>query len=102
MCRCGASGVGFPGAGTGRGRESRLGGRKWRCAVADEMIARRDDAGEGETHRSPADLRQDDVEGGALPVAGHKDGNVVLVKARMPGRSASFAKPCAADRTGGP
>src|ERR1700729_3896494 len=32
-------------------------------AIADEMIARRDDAGEGEAHRSAVDLRQDRVEG---------------------------------------
>ena len=72
------------------------------AAVADEMIDRRDNSGKRGAYGSPVDLRQDRVEGGALPVAGDKDGNVVLVKARMPGRSASFAKPCAADRTGGP
>jgi hypothetical protein len=49
-------------------------------AIADEMIARRDDAGEGEAHRSAIDLRQDRVEGGAVPVASDKDGNVVLIK----------------------
>jgi hypothetical protein len=34
------------------------------------MIARRDDSGEGEAHRSAVDLGQDRVEGGAVPVAG--------------------------------
>ena len=72
------------------------------AAVADQVIDRRDDSGEGETHRNAVDLRQERVEGRALPVAGDKDGNVVVVKARMPGPSAAFAKPCAADRTGGP
>ena len=56
------------------------------------MIARRDDAGEGEPHRSAVDLRQDRVEGGAVPVAGDKDGNVVLIKASMPGRSAALSR----------
>ena len=61
-------------------------------AIADEMIARRDDAGEGEAHRSAIDLRQDRVEGGAVPVAGDKDGYVVLIKARMPGSSATLSR----------
>ena len=59
------------------------------AAIADKMIARRDNSGEGEAHRSAVDLGQDRVEGGAVPVAGDEDGNVVLVKARMPGRSAA-------------
>ena len=62
------------------------------AAIADEMIARRDDAGEGEAHRSAVDLRQDRIEGGAVPVAGDENGNVVLMKAGMPGRSTSFAR----------
>jgi hypothetical protein len=61
-------------------------------AVADEMIARRDHAGEGGPDRSAVDLRQNGVEGRALPVPGDKDGNVVLVEARMPGRSAPLAR----------
>ena len=61
------------------------------AAIADERIARRDDAGEGEAHRSAVDLRQDRVEGGAVPVAGDEDGNVVLIKASMPGRSAALS-----------
>ena len=36
------------------------------AAIADEMIARRDDSGEGEAHRSAVDLGQDRVEGGAV------------------------------------
>ena len=62
------------------------------AAVADEMVARRDDAGERGSHRSAVDLRQDCVEGRALPVAGDENGNIVLVKARMSGRSASLAR----------
>jgi hypothetical protein len=62
------------------------------AAIADEMIAGPDDSGEGEVHRSAVDLRQDGVEGGAVPVAGGKDGNVVLMEARMPGRSAALAR----------
>ena len=61
-------------------------------AVADEMIARRDDAGEGGPDRSAVDLRQHGVEGRALPVAGDEDGNVVLIKASMPGRSAALTR----------
>ena len=72
------------------------------AAVADEMIAGRDNAGEGGPDRSAVDLRQDGVEGRSLPVSGDEDGNVVLMKARMPRRSAAFAKPCAASRTSGP
>jgi hypothetical protein len=71
-------------------------------AIADEMIARRDDAGKGEAHRSAVDLSQDRVEGGAVPVAGDKNGNVVLIKASMSGRSAALSKPFSAGRTGGP
>jgi hypothetical protein len=94
MCRCGAEGVGFPGAGTTwKGNPGSAGESGDRFpAIADEMIARRDDAGEGEAHRSAVDLRQDRVEGGAVPVAGDEDGNVVLVKARMPRRSAALAR----------
>jgi hypothetical protein len=61
-------------------------------AVADQMIARRDDAGEGVPDCSAVDLRQDCVKGCAFPVAGDKDGTVVLIRARMPGRSAPFAR----------
>jgi hypothetical protein len=71
-------------------------------AVADEMIARRDDPDERCFHRSAVDLRQDRVEGRALPVAGDENGYVVLIKPRMSGRSAALAKPCAASRTSGP
>jgi hypothetical protein len=72
------------------------------AAVANEMIAGRDDAGKGGPDRSAVDLRQDGVEGRALPVAGDEDGNVVLIKAGMSGRSAPLAKPFAAGRTNGP
>ena len=66
------------------------------------MIGRRHDAGERRSDRGAVVLRQDGVEGRALPVAGDENRNVVLMKARMPGRSAPFAQPCAADRTTGP
>ena len=56
------------------------------------MIARRNDAGEGGPDRSAVDLRQDRVEGRVLPVAGDENGNVVLIKASMPGRSAPLAR----------
>jgi hypothetical protein len=61
-------------------------------AVADEMIARRDDACQRRFHRSAIDLKQDGVEGRALPVARDENGNVVLIKARMSGRSAPLAR----------
>ena len=72
------------------------------AAVADEMIARRDDFGKRGAYGSPVDLGQDRIEGRALPVAGDENGNVVLMKAGVPGRPAAFAKPCATDRTSGP
>ena len=72
------------------------------AAVADEMIARRDDAGARCCHRSAVDLRQDGVEGRAFPIAGDEDGNVVLIKARMSGLSTPLAKLFAAGRTNGP
>ena len=56
------------------------------------MIAGRDKAGESDRDRSAIDLRQDRVEGRALSVAGDENGNVVLMKAGMPGRSAPFAR----------
>jgi hypothetical protein len=62
------------------------------AAVADEMVAGRDDAGEGGPDRSAVGLRQDRVEGRALPVAGDKDGNVVLIKASMSRPSAPLAR----------
>src|SRR5580693_6841791 len=39
------------------------------AAIADEMIARRDNSRQGEAYRSAVDLRQDCIEGGAVPVA---------------------------------
>ena len=71
-------------------------------AIADEMIARRDDFGKRGAYGSAVDLRQDRVEGGAVPVAGDKDGNIVLIKASMSGRSAALSKPFSAGRTSGP
>ena len=62
------------------------------AAVADEMIAGRDDAGQGGPDGSAVDLRQDGVESRALPVSGDKDGNVVLIKASMPGCSAALTR----------
>ena len=72
------------------------------AAVADQMIAVRDDAGERGCHGSAVDLGQHRIEGRALPVAGDEDGNVVLIKARMSGRAAPAFAPFAADRTIGP
>jgi hypothetical protein len=62
------------------------------AAVADQMIARRDDPGERCFDRSAVDLRQDGVEGRAFPVAGDENGYVVLIKAGMAGRSAPLAR----------
>ena len=93
MCRWGVSGLAFR-AKARRGRESGSAGESGDrlSAVADEMIARRDDPGERCFHRSAVDLRQDRVEGRALPVAGDENGNVVLMKARMSRRSAPLAR----------
>ena len=60
--------------------------------VADEMIVARDDAGERRANRGAVDLGQNGVEGRALPVPGDKDGNVVLMEARMSRRSAAFTR----------
>jgi hypothetical protein len=62
------------------------------AAVADERIARRNDAGERGSNGCAVDLRQDRVEGRPLPVAGDEDGDVVLMEPRMSGRSAPFAR----------
>ena len=94
MCRCGASGVGFPGDRHGVERDSgfaREGGDRL-AAIADEMISRRHDARQRGADRSAVDLRQNGVEGRALPVAGDENGNVVLMEARMPGLSAALAR----------
>ena len=48
------------------------------------MIARRDDVGQRGADGSAIDLRQDRVEGRALPVAGDEDRDIVRIKARMP------------------
>jgi len=71
-------------------------------AVADQMIARRDNAGERGSDRGAIDLGQHRIEGRALPVAGDENGNIVLVEARMSRRPSPLAKPFAADRTIGP
>jgi hypothetical protein len=49
------------------------------AAVADQMVARRDDSGKRGADGSPVDLRQDGVEGRPLPVAGDADRNIVLI-----------------------
>jgi hypothetical protein len=43
-------------------------------AVADQMVVRRDDAGKCGPHRSAVGLRQDRIEGRALPIAGDETG----------------------------
>ena len=60
------------------------------AAIADEMICGRNDARQHRGDRGVVVLRQNGVEGRAFPVAGDEDGNVVLIGARMPGRSASL------------
>lgn len=71
------------------------------AAVADQMIGGRDNSGKRCAYGSPVDLRQNRVESRALPVAGDEDGNVVLIKAGMPGRSAALSKPFSAGSTSG-
>ena len=83
--------LGFPGEGGDRP-----------AAVADQMIFRGDDARQRGRDRSAVILRQDGVKGRALPVAGDKNGNIVLMKARMSGLAAAFARPDEADRTARP
>ena len=93
MCRCGASG-GF--ARLGHGVEGDAGsageGGDRAAAVADQMVAGRYDFGKRGAHGSPVDLRQDGVEGRALPVAGDEDGNIVLIGPRMLGLAAPFMR----------
>ena len=72
---------GFPGEGGNRP-----------AAVADQMIVRGDDARQRGPDRSAVILRQDGVDGRARSVAGDKNGNIVLMKARMSGRSAASAR----------
>ena len=62
------------------------------AAVADQMVARRDDSGKRCAYGSPVDLRQDRVEGRALPVAGDENRDIVLIGTRMTGRSAPLAR----------
>ena len=59
---------------------------------ADQMVVLGDHAGQRSSYGSPVDLRQDRVEGRALPVAGDENGNIVLIKASMPGLAASLAR----------
>jgi hypothetical protein len=90
-------------AGRGRGVKGNLGlareGGDRLATVADEMIARRDEAGEGCAHRSAVDLGQDRIEGRALPVAGDQNGDVVLMEPRDVGPFRPAFAPYAADRT---
>ena len=85
----------------GNAGSAREGGQRL-AAISDEMICGRNDARQHGGDRGVVVLRQYSVEGRAFPVAGDEDGNVVLIGARMPGRSASLTKPCAAGRTSGP
>src|SRR5260370_40906167 len=56
------------------------------------MIVGRGDAGQRSANHGPVALRQIGVEGRALAVPGDKDGNVVLMEARMSGRSAASTR----------
>jgi len=67
-------------------------GGDWPAAVADQMVVLCDDAGKRSSYGSTVDLRQDRVEGRALPIAGDENGNIVLIGPRMPGLAASFAR----------
>jgi hypothetical protein len=49
------------------------------------MVVLCDDTGKRCAYGSPVDLRQDRVEGRALPVSGDENGNIVLIGPRMPG-----------------
>jgi hypothetical protein len=62
------------------------------AAVADQMIGRRDDSGQRRPDGGTGDLRQDRIEGRALPVASDEDGNAVLISSRVPGLAASPAR----------
>src|ERR1700733_5242236 len=94
MCRCGALGGRFDRRGYGvegdAGSAGEGGDRS--AAVADQMVARRDDSGKRGAYGSPVDLRQDGVEGRTLPVAGDEDRNIVLIGSRMPGLAAPFTR----------
>jgi hypothetical protein len=85
----------------GNAGPAREGGQRL-AAIPDEMICGRNDACQHGGDRSIVVLRQNGVEGRALPVAGDEDGNIILIRAGMPGYSAPLAKPCAAGRTNGP
>jgi hypothetical protein len=85
----------------GNAGPAREGGQRL-AAIPDEMICGRDDARQHGGDRSVVVLRQNGVEGRALPVAGDEDGNIILIRAGMPGYSAPLARLCAADRTNGP
>jgi hypothetical protein len=87
------AGVGFPGA-------VRCERESWPArergdgvpAVTDQMVARQHDASEDVPDRVAVDLRQDRVKGCAFPVASDKNGDILLIEDRMPGRSAPFAR----------
>ena len=84
----------FSGRGHGVERDAGFAGesRDRPAAVADQMVARRDDSGKRGAYGSPVDLRQDGVEGRTLPVAGDEDRNIVLIGSRMPGLAAPFTR----------
>jgi hypothetical protein len=62
------------------------------AAIADEVISRGHNPRQRGGDRGAVIVRQDSVESRALPVASDEDGNVVLIGARMPGRSASLTR----------
>ena len=75
----------------GNFRPTREGGQRL-AAIAHEMIFDRHDTGQRGGDRGAVVLRRNGVEGRALAVAGDEDGDVVLIRARMPRRSAPLAR----------
>ena len=65
---------------------AREGGQRL-AAVPDKMVLSRNHARQRRSDRGVVVLRQNGVESRALPVAGDEDGNVVLIRTRMPGLS---------------
>ena len=72
------------------------------AAIADQMIFGRDDARQRRADCGAVDLRQDGVEGRALPVASDKNGNVFLIRGRDASPILHACAACGANRTGGP
>src|SRR5271165_2458334 len=62
------------------------------ASVADQVVFACDNASQRRADRSAVGLRQDGVESRPHPVAGHQNGNVVLIGSRTPGRPAALAR----------